>query len=130
MTTPPPDTKAQRETPEEIAHRLVEQVYATQVPTRFALYSDILSALCNERTRAARIIKEHRESDASARITAGPPSRIRFSGRTVAGDMGCLRYGKGLHAGETTLVRYTGLRHKPASGQWFESTTARPYLER
>lgn len=58
---------AKEETLEEVAHRLVEQVYATKVPTRFVLYSDILSALRNEREtrdeRAVRLIDEHRAMD-------------------------------------------------------------------
>lgn len=59
MTTP----AAKEETPEEIAHRLVEQVYATKAPTRFVLYSDILSALRNRDERAVRLINEHRAMD-------------------------------------------------------------------
>ena len=46
---------AKEETLEEVAHRLVEQVYATKVPTRFALYCDILSALRNEREACAKV---------------------------------------------------------------------------
>lgn len=53
-------TEPSVETLEEIAHRITAPFFeSTQLPTRFAAYSAILSALRNERERAAKIAETH-----------------------------------------------------------------------
>lgn len=63
--TESPQTPA--ETPEQIADRIAKSVgFDTNSMSRDSetrLAAAILCAMLNERTRAARIIKEHRESD-------------------------------------------------------------------
>ena len=56
-TTPPPDTKVQSETLEQIANRIAtDEVLLSR--RRQDLYFEILSALRNERARAAKLADE------------------------------------------------------------------------
>lgn len=58
--TPPPDTKVQSETLEQIAERVVDENLDTYhyAFTRKALMTAVLSALRNERERAAKITED------------------------------------------------------------------------
>lgn len=59
-TTPPPDKQPAAETLEEIAER-IEREYSVALSDegKYGLFSAILSALLNERERAARVAEKH-----------------------------------------------------------------------